>query len=88
MGGHRTRTLRGPAWTVNSFPGRTPLGTVTRYTWEGPLVVRDTWYAPGLVPSEAEAEAVAEVVEVLEVDVVPAGAVAAAALLLGGADGT
>jgi hypothetical protein len=30
VGGQRTRTRRGPAWTVNSAPGRTPGGTVTR----------------------------------------------------------
>mmetsp|Transcript_20480 Transcript_20480/g.42770 ORF Transcript_20480/g.42770 Transcript_20480/m.42770 type:complete len:292 (-) Transcript_20480:773-1648(-) len=32
LGGHRTLTRRFPACTVNSFPGTTPDGTVTRYT--------------------------------------------------------
>jgi hypothetical protein len=47
VGGHRTRTRRVPAKTVNSAPGRTPGGTVTRYTCAGPDVVRVTPYAPG-----------------------------------------
>lgn len=49
MLGHRTRTRRGPAWTVNSDPGLTPAGTVTRYTWAGPEATRVTAYAPGRV---------------------------------------
>ena len=46
-GGHLTRTRLVPAWTVNSAPGLTPGGTVTRYTCPGPVVVRVTAYAPG-----------------------------------------
>lgn len=47
VGGHLTRTRLVPAWTVNSAPGLTPGGTVTRYTCPGPVVVRVTAYAPG-----------------------------------------
>jgi hypothetical protein len=58
--GHLTLTLLGPAWTVNSLPGLTPAGTVTRYTCAGPVAVLVTAKAPGRVVSGPRAATAAE----------------------------